>query len=229
MQTSAWPDSQVQPLSERTFELFRKLIHDETGIYMRECKKVLVSNRLRKRLLGLRQRSYDDYYRYLTESEHRQEELSHFIAAVSTNETYFFRESNHFEALRKVILPRLHRGKSKLRVWSAGCSSGEEAYTLKIVIGETLAALGGAKVEITATDISAEMIAKARANILEFIKKSWVLNRWPKCRNLLHLVLQGKKGRRNFQQRLLWRLSRFMGCLLPKTAHRGTNRGWNGA
>jgi chemotaxis protein methyltransferase CheR len=161
MRTDTRAVHQVQPLSEQTFELFRKLIYEETGIYMRECKKVLVSNRLRKRLLALKHQRYEDYYRYLTESEDWKTELPHFIDAVSTNETYFFRESNHFEALRRVILPQLYRRKSTLRVWSAGCSSGEEAYTLKIVIDEALAALGGGKAEITATDISSRMIEKA--------------------------------------------------------------------
>lgn len=152
---------QIQPLSEQTFELFRRLIYEETSIYMRKCKKVLVSNRLRKRLLGLKLNTYEDYYHYLTESEHRETELPHFIDAVSTNETYFFREINHFEVLQQIILPQLFRQKTKLRVWSAGCSSGEEAYTVKIVIEECSEVPGSGKVEILATDISTNMVETA--------------------------------------------------------------------
>ena len=92
------------------------------------------------------------------------EELHNFIDAVSTNETYFFREINHFTVLRKTVLPEILARKHHARIWSAGCSTGEEVYTLRIVVNETLAECGhpGAEVSITGTDISTAAIARAK-------------------------------------------------------------------
>lgn len=152
----------IEPLSEETFNRFRKLIYEKTNINMRESKHILVSNRLRKRVLALNLGGYDEYYRYLTESEDRKQELPHFVAAVSTNETYFFREMNHFNALKESILPELFRNRKRIRIWSAGCATGEEPYTLRIVLEEGKGTLWEGEAEIVATDISGEAIAKAR-------------------------------------------------------------------
>jgi len=156
------PYFKMSPLSEDTFQMFRKLIYKETGINMRESKKILVSNRLRKRLLALNINSYEDYYFYLTEGKSRKNELSLFIDAVSTNETYFFRGDNQFDALQKKILPEMFNNKSKLKIWSAGCSTGEEPYTIKMVIYETAGIHWNGDIEIIATDISNEVIKKAK-------------------------------------------------------------------
>jgi chemotaxis protein methyltransferase CheR len=156
----------IEPLSQETFHRFRRLIYETTNINMKESKYILICNRLRKRVLALNFRGYDEYYRYLTEGEGREKELGHFIDAVSTNETYFFREINHFVALRNPILPQLFSRKKRIRVWSAGCSTGEEPYTLRIVIDECRESLGG-EAEIIATDISGEVIEKAREGIFK--------------------------------------------------------------
>ncbi len=155
----------IEPLTETTFNLFRKLIYEKTGISMRETKQVLVSNRLRKRIVTLGLSGYADYYRFLTESRSREQELAHFIDAVSTNETYFFREMNHFSALEQTILPKLFAGRRTLVVWSAGCSTGEEAYTLRIVLQEGQRRLWHGQARILATDISRQVIDKAREGI----------------------------------------------------------------
>ena len=155
----------IEPLSEQTFQRFRALIYEKTNINMRESKHILVSNRLRKRIVALNLAGYDEYYRYLTESENRERELPHFVAAVSTNETYFFREINHFNALNESILPELFRGRKRIRIWSAGCSSGEEPDTLRIVLEEAKGSLWEGEAEIVATDISGEAIAKAREGV----------------------------------------------------------------
>ncbi len=167
---------QIEPLSEETFNQFRKLIYEKTNINMRESKHILVSNRLRKRVLALSLKSYDEYYSYLTEGENREQELANFIDAVSTNETYFFREVNHFAALKETILPELFRYKKRLRIWCAGCSTGEEPYTLRIIIEEGKGVLWDGEVEIIATDISREVIEKAREGVykersLRFVPK----------------------------------------------------------
>jgi chemotaxis protein methyltransferase CheR len=155
----------IEPLSEETFNLFRKLIYEKTNISMREGKQILVSNRLRKRLQALRLKGYDEYLRYLTEGREGKAELANFIDAVSTNETYFYREANHLAALRETILPQLFAGKRRLRIWSAGCSTGEEPYTLRIVIEEGKGSLWDGEAEIIATDISREVIRKAQDGV----------------------------------------------------------------
>ncbi len=155
----------IEPLSEETFNLFRKLIHEKTSISMREGKQILVSNRLRKRIQALKLRGYDEYLRYLTEGREGKAELANFIDAVSTNETYFYREANHLAALRETILPKLFAAKRRLRIWSAGCSTGEEPYTLRIVIEEGRGSLWDGEAEIIATDISREVIRKAQEGV----------------------------------------------------------------
>ncbi|HET6486273.1 MAG TPA: CheR family methyltransferase, partial [Spirochaetia bacterium] len=156
------PPTTIEPLSDETFQRFCKLIYEKTNIRMRESKHVLVSNRLRKRIVALDLKGYDEYYDYLSRGEKRAQEMVHFIDAVSTNETYFFREYNHFDALLKLVLPDLSQRKRRLRFWCAGCSTGEEPYTLRIVLEEARAAHRVGEVEILATDISHQVIDRAR-------------------------------------------------------------------
>jgi chemotaxis protein methyltransferase CheR len=156
---------QVPPLSDGTFLRFRDLIYRETGICMRESKRILVSNRLRKRILALGLKTYDEYYDLLTNGK-AEEELPHFIDAVSTNETYFFRGDNQFDALSQVILPELYAKRSHVKIWSAGCSTGEEPYTICIVALETAAAMArGVTFEVIATDINTDVIARSRQGV----------------------------------------------------------------
>jgi chemotaxis protein methyltransferase CheR len=151
-------------LSEDTFNRFRALIYEKTGIHMRDGKQILIANRLRKRLVSLKLASYEEYYRLLT-SGHAEAEMANFIDAVSTNETYFFREGNHFRALGGTVLPELFRAHSRVRIWSAGCATGEEVYTLRIVADQAARAAGAREPEIVGTDISTSVIARAREGI----------------------------------------------------------------
>jgi chemotaxis protein methyltransferase CheR len=154
-------------ISEATFKDFRALIFEKTGIHMRDGKQILISNRLRRRLAALHLSSYEEYYRLLVSGAAGEEELHNFIDAVSTNETYFFREVNHFNVLRATVLPEILQRRSRIRIWSAGCSTGEEAYTLRMVVDEALAQSErpGAEVCIVGTDISTAAIAKAKRGI----------------------------------------------------------------
>ena len=161
--TGAGSPLTVQPLSEETFNRFRRLIREKTGIHMRDSKQILVSNRLRRRLVSLRLATYEDYYDVLTSAE-ADRELPNFIAAVSTNETYFFRESGHFLALKDKVLPEVLGRRRPVRIWSAGCSTGEEVYSLRIVADET-AAEGSPRAQIVGTDISAQVIEAARTGV----------------------------------------------------------------
>ncbi len=154
-------------LSDETFALFQQLILREMGIRMRGSKKILVANRLRRRLVALKLPSYEHYYRYLTRSGEAEEEIANFVGAISTNETYFYRGENQFTAFREKVLPRLVRSTPErargLSIWSAGSSSGEEPYTIYMVADEALRALRWAgELTIVATDISREMITAAR-------------------------------------------------------------------
>jgi chemotaxis protein methyltransferase CheR len=152
-------------LTDDTYEKFRLLIYEKTGIRMREGKQILVSNRLRKRLGQLKLASYEEYYALLTSGKAPREEMASFIDAVSTNETYFFREANHFTALQHTVLPQLFHAGARVRIWSAGCSTGEEVYTLRIVADEAAKACKGREVEIIGTDISTTVIERARRGI----------------------------------------------------------------
>jgi chemotaxis protein methyltransferase CheR len=163
--TGAGRPVQIQPLGEETFQRFQRLIYDRTRIHMRDSKNILVANRLRRRLLELGLSSYEEYYRYLTEGDNRERELPHFISAVSTNETYFYREINHFTALSEMILPELFSRQRRIRIWSAGCSTGEEPYTLGIILEEQRGVHWTGKVEILATDISPAVIQRAEEGL----------------------------------------------------------------
>jgi len=103
-------------MSDETFEMFRKLIYRETGIFMKERKKILVSNRLRKWILALGLKSYEEYYNLLTNTDKGRNELPKFVDAVSRNEAYFYRGDNQFEALKKVILPEIYKRQNTLKV-----------------------------------------------------------------------------------------------------------------
>ena len=154
-------------ISDETFNEFQTLIFEKTGIHMRDGKQILISNRLRKRVAALHLSSYEEYYRLLVSGAAGEEELHNFIDAVSTNETYFFREINHFNVLRNTILPEILARKHGVRIWSAGCSTGEEVYTLKIVVNEALAECGKTNVDVAiiGTDISTAAIARARSGV----------------------------------------------------------------
>jgi chemotaxis protein methyltransferase CheR len=153
----------IPELSVETFERFRELIYREMGIYMRDSKKILVANRLRKRVTALGLASYEEYYRLLTGKEDAQEELNHFMDSISTNETYFYRGDNQFAALQNLVLPNLFKIKKRLNIWSAGSSSGEEPYTIFMVIDETARSCGWqGEVLVVATDINRQVIKSAR-------------------------------------------------------------------
>ncbi len=156
----------IKPLTDETFNKFRALIYRETGISMNDSKKLLVANRLRKRIVALGLEGYEDYYKFLTTTKDGKHEMVHFIDAVSTNETYFFRGENHFKALSGHILPELFKKRNFIKVWSAGCSTGEEPYSIAMTIIESKKKynwIGNFK--IIATDISQEVLKRAKEGV----------------------------------------------------------------
>jgi len=133
-------------------------------------KKTMLEARLRKRLRILGLSTFDEYTEYLFSPEGMKEELVSMIDVVTTNKTDFFREAAHFDFMNEVALPHLINNyriglDRPLRVWSAGCSSGEEAYTLAMVLSEMAEAIPGFDFSILATDISTVVLEKARQGI----------------------------------------------------------------
>lgn len=144
------------PLSEADFERFRRFIHDRAGISLAPHKRQMVSSRLQRRLRHLGLRSFNSYLEHLA-APGQDAERQHLVDLLTTNETYFYREPAHFEFLLHDIVPA-YRGQS-LRVWSAACSSGEEVYTLAMVLSE---GLGMGDWQIFGSDISQRMVEAAR-------------------------------------------------------------------
>lgn len=159
-------DLTIKRLTADEFAKFAKLIYDESGIYMKDTKITLLSNRLRKRLSALSLNEFSDYYSYLLSltGEPKRKEYEELLDVVSTNETYFFRNERHFEALTDVCLPELAKIKTdkKLRIWSAACSTGEEPYTIAICVLECMKYFHGWDIEIIATDIAPSVLEFAR-------------------------------------------------------------------
>lgn len=143
-------------LSMDTFNAFRTLIYDHSGISLGVHKQSLLKGRIQRRMRNLGFASFEDYLRHVTE-DHSGQELQLLIDAISTNVTSFYREKHHFEFMRGLIPVWISEGKRKLRIWSSACSSGEEPYTIAI---ETLESAGQSTIDakILATDISTKML-----------------------------------------------------------------------
>jgi chemotaxis protein methyltransferase CheR len=146
-------------LEPRQVQKISELVYRTAGINLKQNKEALVRARLMKRLRTLGIRRVEEYIE-LIESDPAGPEIGCLIDVMTTNKTSFFRETEHFSFLRDSVLPQMTT--VRLRFWSAACSSGEEPYTLAIVLREHLAGLDGRDVRILATDISRRMLAKAR-------------------------------------------------------------------
>lgn len=153
-------------MGESEFQKFSELIHSEFGIKMPPTKKVLLQSRFQKRLRALGMTCYKEYCDYVFSPEGREKERSHLIDVVTTNTTHFFREPKHWDIMDNIVMPDLwQRGVGRggsLRLWSAGCSSGEEPYTLSMVLNEWAASHQGFDFSILATDISQKILAEAQ-------------------------------------------------------------------
>lgn len=147
-------------LNDREFNLFRSLFSEHTGILFTEAKKPLLAGRLHKRVSALRLASYKAYYDHITAAD-GQDELEIAIDLLTTHETYFFREEKHFSFIEKTILPTL-KDKPKIRIWSAASSTGEEAYTLAMVLAESRPTYTW---EITGSDVSQHVLVSARRGL----------------------------------------------------------------
>ncbi len=155
-------------ITEEEFQEISSLIYQESGIALSGGKKSMLISRLSRRLRELGLDRFHDYYRYIT-SDNRDEEFTRLLDLVSTNKTDFFREQKHFEFMREVILPELAETK-RVRIWSAGCSSGEESYSIAMVLSDWIAHKGRWDCKILASDLSTRVLRKADDGIYELEK-----------------------------------------------------------
>jgi len=157
---------QTHVMSDDEFFLLRDCIYAHCGIYFDIQSKYIIEKRLSHRLLDLNFASFYDYYHYLKYNRHKEQELIDIMNVITTNETYFFRESYQLKAFSDEIIPELIKRKSacgsrSLRIWSAGCSTGEEPYTIAMLLS-TILELKDWNIEIIGTDISQKVLQQAR-------------------------------------------------------------------
>ena len=150
-------DAEFQRVADKVFEI--------AGIVLKDHKRQMVYTRLSRRLRALGMTSFTVYMDHL-ESGAGSREITEFSNAVTTNLTSFFREAHHFDHLRHEVLEPLGKaGKSRIRVWSAGCSTGEEPYSIALTARAAARSMGGADFRILATDLDTNVLAKAKAGI----------------------------------------------------------------
>jgi len=162
--TFSFPNAHL--MSDDEFRLLRDCIYGHCGIYFNIDSKYILEKRLSRRLTDLNLPSFNDYYFYLKYDRNKNQELMDIMDVLTTNETYFFRESFQLKTFTDEIIPELikvksARGDRSLRIWSAGCSTGEEPYTIAILLND-IPELKGWNIEIIGTDISQKVLQHAR-------------------------------------------------------------------
>lgn len=155
-------------LSLKSFETWRKYIYDSTGIYFQDTKKYLLESRLHKRITHLGLKSFEQYFDFVKTNPSGTSEIKYLYEAITINETFFFRNQPQLDALVSTVLPEIiaskeKSGREKIRIWSAACSSGEEAYSVAMMIQDIIKPKYPAiEFEIIGTDISNSVIDTAR-------------------------------------------------------------------
>jgi chemotaxis protein methyltransferase CheR len=151
-------------MTDEDFKRLSTFVYGELGIKMPYPKKVMLQCRLQKRVSDLKMSSFAEYLEYVFSKEGQDDEMIRMIDLVTTNKTDFFREPSHFDYLRDVVLPGLMEEKPSrktIRIWSSACSSGEEPYTIAIVLKDFLEDYPEVDFEIFGTDISTRILQKA--------------------------------------------------------------------
>jgi chemotaxis protein methyltransferase CheR len=153
-------------LTEAEFDRIRELVREHTGISLSDAKRQLVYGRLSRRLRALKMSGFREYIELLEQGE--PDELEEFINAVTTNLTSFFREPHHFEYLAQELLPKLvakDSGARRLRLWCCAASTGEEPYSISMVLREAQSLLNGWDVKLLATDLDSKVLATGAAGV----------------------------------------------------------------
>lgn len=171
------------PFTTTDFDCLRTLVKHYTGIALSDSKRELVYSRLTRRLRHLGLASFAAYCQVLQEGD--GDEIEQLVNAITTHMTTFFREAHHFDYLATTVLPALRAARTyhrRVRIWSAGCSTGEEPYSIAMVCQEALPATEGWDVKILATDIDSNVLATARQGIYNIERVQGVcrgrLQRW---------------------------------------------------
>jgi chemotaxis protein methyltransferase CheR len=175
MRNTPLPSASHAGLSAQGFACFCHYITQELGIKMSDAKRPLLQSRLQRRLRALGLDTLEAYQEHVFHSAHGEEERVHFIDAITTNKTDFFREPTHFEYLTRTALPELEPARRPatpespwhLKLWCAGCSSGEEPYTLAMVLSEFARSRPGFDFSLLATDISTRVLHHAQLGIYD--------------------------------------------------------------
>ena len=157
-------DQTIPSLNDADFERIASLVHSISGIVLPDNKRPMVQSRLLRRLQALRMASLSEYVNFVS-APNGLDERTRLVSAVTTNVTAFFREEHHFDALEKTILPALKqkvKAGARLRIWSAGCSSGEEPYSIAAVVAAVFSDAQSLDIRILATDIDQVMIDLVR-------------------------------------------------------------------
>jgi chemotaxis protein methyltransferase CheR len=160
--------SRDETISNADFGRLRTLIYAQSGINLNADKKVMLELRIKRRLKSLELTSFSDYCEYLFGRQGQKDEMVHFLDVITTNKTDFFREPDHFDYLVQKALPELiarNGDERPMLVWSAGCSTGEEPYTLAMVMNEFGQTHPGFRFRVLATDISTTVLDKARMGV----------------------------------------------------------------
>jgi len=156
-------------MNDEEFRQIRDLVYQHSGLHFSQDSKYLLERRLSKRLQALQLKSYKDYYYHLRYSKNKDQEFTEVINTLTTNETYFFREDFQLKTFATEILPEIQEkkaktGDKKIRIWSAGCSSGEEPYTIAMLMLD-MPMFNDWQIDIIGTDISQRVLQIARKGI----------------------------------------------------------------
>ncbi len=157
----------IIPLGEDVFRLIRDLVKDYCGLYFDDGSRYLLERRLSRRVRNHHLDTFRDYYRFMLYNRNSEEELTAIIDILTVNETYFFREQNQLKAFSEEILEELkekNKSRKKLKIWSAGCSTGEEPYTIAMLIEER-GNFEGWDIEIHGSDINQRVLQVARKGV----------------------------------------------------------------
>ncbi len=155
------------PMSQKNFDQVKEVAYVLTGIKLTDHKKNMIYSRLARRIRQRGLNSFDDYCHLL--NQQGNDEATEFVNAITTNLTSFFRENHHFEYLKNSVFPELIKKNSrsrKVRVWSAGCSTGEEPYSIAICVSEQMP-IGSWDIKVLATDLDTNVVAHAKRGVYQ--------------------------------------------------------------
>ena len=202
MSTNSYGMINMGTMSDELFQRFSTFVYHELGIKMPPVKKTMLQSRLLKRLRVLNKKTYEEYYDYVFSSRGRNGELKHMIDVITTNKTDFFREPKHFDYLTQTALPDLIRSRGtglrkKAQIWSAGCSTGQEPYTLAMVLCEFALNYPGFQYAILATDISTRVLEAAELAVYDHenvgpisiaLRKKYLLQSKDNCKGKVRII-----------------------------------------